>query len=286
MDWKSALVGALSRFLRPGIRSKSIALPLTLLLRGVAPRRGVARQNYDIVLPLLSAEEKERMLSGTYSHLVWTALEFIMLQRDPAQVLEWTDVEGEEYLRESDGAILLTGHVGNWELTAAWIAQAGYPVTGIVRESDDPSERGLIHEMRSRVGVRSLSKSAPMTRAVSLLKRGELLGILPDQHGGRDGIEVPFFGVKTSTSPGAAVFAYLTRRPLIPVFSQRISPCRHKIRFGPPLEWEKLGSRDETVADITRKVNGVMEQMVLEAPDQWLAQHKRFKEVYTAAFHG
>ena len=280
MNWKSALVGALARFLRPGLRAQCTALPLSLLLRAAAPRRSVALQNLAIALPELSESERRELLSGTYNHMVWTAVEFIMLQRNPRLVLDWVETEGAELLGSPQGAILLTGHVGNWELTAAWIAQSGHRVTAIVRESDDPSERGLINDMRSRVGVLTMSKNAPMTRAISLLRRGELLGILPDQHGGRDGIEVPFFGIKTSTSPGAAVFAYLTKLPLIPIYSRRLSPCRHRIRFGPVIEWEKLSTRDETIADITSKINRAVEQMVLEAPGQWLAQHKRFKGHY------
>ena len=280
MSWKSALIGALSGFLRPGIRAEAVASPISLLLKTAAPRRSIAMQNLAIAMPWLSDEEKKIIVSGTYEHLVWTALEFIMLQRDPKQVLDWVDVEGAELLDSPEGGIILSGHVGNWELGGAWIAQSGHKVTAIVREPDDISERGLIHEMRTRVGVMSMSKSAPMTRAVSLLKRGELLGILPDQHGGNEGIDAPFFGIKTPTSHGAAVFAYLTGRPLIPVFSRRISPCRHKIRFGPLVEWKKLGSRDDTIADITSRINSVMEQIVLEAPNQWLAQHKRFKGHY------
>ena len=153
------------------------------------------------------------------------------------------------------------------------------PDTG-VRESDDRDERGLIADMRTRLGVMSMSKRAPMTRAVSLLKRGEFLGILPDQHGGNEGIPVPFFGLETSTSPGPAVFAHHTGAPLVPIFSHRIAPCRHRIRIAPPVEWQKLSNRDDTIRAVTRKINEVVEQMVHEAPDQWLAQHKRFKEYY------
>lgn len=284
MNWKTRLIGFLSGLLRPGRRSACIAAPLSWLLRTIAPRKEIATQNLEIALLCESPERKREILSGTYNHMIWTALEFIMLQRDPSQVLEWVDTDEESLERlealRGKRAILLTGHVGNWELTAAWIAQMGHKVTAIVRESDDSTERGMIENMRSRLGIVSMSKRLPMNRAVSLLRREEFLGILPDQHGGNEGIQVPFFGVQTSTPQGAAVFAYLTGAPLIPVFTHRIAPCRHVIRIAPPIEWSKRENRDSTILDITGKINGVVEQMVLEAPDQWLAQHKRFKGHY------
>jgi KDO2-lipid IV(A) lauroyltransferase len=119
-----------------------------------------------------------------------------------------------------------------------------------------------------------------MTRVVSILRRNEFLAIMPDQHGGAGGIRAPLFGLKTPTSQGIAVFAYLTGKPIIPVFTRRISPFKHVMRFGPPVEWERASSRDETIYGITRAVNKAVEEIILEAPDQWLAQHKRFKEYY------
>ncbi len=282
MTWKSSLVDLIAHILRPGWRAGIVAVPLVALLRLAGPRAAVARKNLEIALPDETPERRRQILRGTYEHMIWVGLEALMLQRDPSQVLEWVEVEGSERLEALRGkpAILFMGHVGNWELTACWIAQMGHKVTAIVRESDDCDERGLIADMRARFGVMSMSKRVPMTRAVSLLKRGEFLGILPDQHGGNEGIPVPFFGLETSTSPGAAVFAYLTGAPLVPIFSHRIAPCRHRIRVASPVEWEKRKDRDDTIREITRKINEVVEGMVREAPDQWLAQHKRFKEYY------
>jgi KDO2-lipid IV(A) lauroyltransferase len=244
----------------------------------------VASQNLRFVLPDESPEGIKRLVGKTYDHLVWVALEFIMLQRDPKQVLDWVEVENASLLDSlvGEGAILLTSHVGNWEIVAAWLAQMGYRVTAIVRESRDVAERGLIYGMRQRVGVRCMAKTASMKGAISILRRGEFLGILPDQHdGGPGSVRVPLFGVEVSTPQGPGAFAYLTGRPLIPIFSRRLSPCRHLIRIAPPIGWEKLATREETILDITRRVNGAVELMIKEAPGQWLAQHRRFRGTYS-----
>lgn len=281
MSWKSAAVSAMSCLLGPGIFTEAVASSLTALLRAAGPRREVAMRNIARALPEASDERRREILAGTYRHLVMTGIEFIALQRDPRAVLDWVEAENADLLDELDGsgAILLTGHVGNWELSAAWVAQMGHKITAIVRESDDEGERGLIESMRERVGVACMPKTAPMTRCVSLLKRGEFLGILPDQHGGPEGIMVPFFGIETSTSQGAAVFAYLTKKPLVPVYAHRVAPFRHVLRVGPAIEWERCATREETIFCITKAINEAVERMVTEAPDQWLAQHRRFREL-------
>jgi KDO2-lipid IV(A) lauroyltransferase len=281
MRW-SWLANVFSKLLRPGASARILAVILSGLLKAIGPRRAVARKNLSIALPEAPPREIKRLVNETYCHMVWVAEEFLVLQRDPSQVLEWVTVDGADILSRysESGAILITGHVGNWEIMAAWIAQSGYRVTAIVREPDDEGDRGLIDSMRQRAGVRCLPRSATMKSAVSILKRGEFLGILPDQHGGSEGIMAPFFGIETSTSQGPAFFAYMTGRPLIPIFSRRLAPFRHEIKIAPPIAWEKQTTRSETVLSITKLVNKSIESMILEAPGQWLAQHRRFREFY------
>ncbi|MDR0617110.1 MAG: lysophospholipid acyltransferase family protein [Synergistaceae bacterium] len=281
MRW-SWLANAFSKLLRPGAGALLLAGTLSAALKAAGPRRAVAVKNLSIALPEAPPEKIKRLVNETYSHMVWVAEEFLILQRDPAQVLEWVAADGADILSRyaKGGAILITGHVGNWEITAAWIAQSGYRVTAIVREPDDSEDRGLIGSMRRRAGVMCLPKSATMKSAISILKKGEFLGILPDQHGGDEGIMAPFFGIETPTSRGPAFFAYTSGCPLIPIFSRRVAPFRHEIRIAPPIAWEKRATRDETLFGITKLVNESIERMILEAPGQWLAQHRRFREIY------
>jgi KDO2-lipid IV(A) lauroyltransferase len=134
--------------------------------------------------------------------------------------------------------------------------------------------------MRKNAGVRFISKTAPMTQALGVLKRNEFLAIMPDQHGGGEGLSAPLFGIETSTPRGAAVFAYLTKKPLIPVYTHRIAPFKHVMRFGDPVAWKRSENREDTVLSITCAVNAEVERIIKEAPGQWLAQHRRFRGHY------
>ncbi|MDR0764075.1 MAG: lysophospholipid acyltransferase family protein [Synergistaceae bacterium] len=280
MSFKASAIRFLMRIVRPGAVAACLALFFRGFFRLVPIRKRTAARNLEIALPEKTPRERVAILCKTYDHLVWMGIEFAALQRDPRLVLDWVDFENESALDGSKGGILLAAHVGNWELCCSRLAQGGHDVTAIVRESDDGGERGVIAEMRARAGWKFLSHTGPMTRALAVLKKNAFLAIMPDQHGGPAGIAVPFFGLETSTPQGPAVFAYLTKKPIIPVYIRRIRPFKHTMRVGEPIKWGDTGDRGSTIYGITAAVNREIERMVREAPDQWLAQHKRFKGCY------
>jgi KDO2-lipid IV(A) lauroyltransferase len=280
MSFKASAIRFLMKIVRPGASAACLALFFKGLFRLIPIRKQTAARNLEIALPDKTPREREAILWKTYDHLIWMGIEFAALQRDPRLALEWVDFENESALDDSKGGILLASHVGNWELCGSRIAQGGHDVTAIVRESGDDEERGVIAEMRARAGWKFLSHKGPMTRALAVLKKNAFLAIMPDQYGGRAGIAAPFFGLATSTPQGPAVFAYLTKKPIIPVYIRRIRPFKHVMRVGEPIKWKDSGDRDQTIYEITAAINREVEQMVREAPDQWLAQHKRFKEHY------
>lgn len=286
MNWKEILLKMIGACMRPGISSECLIKTFTAVLNGIGPRRDIALQNFKIAFPDSDEKQRCQWVRQSYEHLIRMGAECIMLQKDPRQVFEWVvSCRGGERLQKAaaggKGAILISGHVGNWELGASWVAQQRYaPLTGIVRHSQDPSEKSLVDQLRNKLGVQTLSKDAPMTRVVGLLRRGEFVGILSDQHGGNAGISTPFFGLPTSTSPGAAVFAWLTGTPLIPIRAVRLAPCRFEMVISPPIEWVKGSDRDAAILDITTKINEAVEEMVRAVPDQWLCQHRRFREHY------
>jgi KDO2-lipid IV(A) lauroyltransferase len=250
------------------------------LLRLIPIRKGVAKRNLEIILPDATDGERAKILRGTYDNIVQVGVEFAILQNNPKLSLEWVEAEDTKSLDNSPGGILLACHVGNWELAACWAAQSGYKISSILRESSDLGEREIMADMRAKFGVKCIPTTAPMTKALGVLKRNEFLAIAPDQHGGGDGTAIPLFGLETKMPRGPAVFAYLTKKPIIPVYIRRVAPFRHKLRCGPPLAWEEKENRDETILGIMKTINAERARIILEAPDQWLAQHRRFREHY------
>jgi len=283
LNWKVRAVLAFAKQIGFGWRAKALAACLAVPLKLAGPRAAVAMKNIDIVFPELSPAEKRKILRESYDNLVWTCIETLAQQRDPASRQTWVhEVEGSEYfeaaMKEGKGIIGLAAHIGNWELAASILASY-VPITAVIRNPDNSFYCELVEATRESSGIKTLDKRAPMIRGVSALRRGEVFGIMPDQHGGNEGIVVPFFGVKTSTLPGPAVFAYLTGAPIIPIQLTRLAPFKFKMIIDQPIEWKKLKDRESTIMDITVKANRCIEKMILRAPGQWLWQHRRFREI-------
>ena len=201
MGGKKSAIKSIARFSAPGWRAGAIALFIELCTFIARPRRQVALANIDIAYPGCSLDFKEGVLRGVYHHLAWTAAETLALQKDPAQSLEWVAAtEGEDLLAKAaeagKGAVILTGHLGNWELLAAWLCQRGYPLTAIVRDPDDADYRDTISEFRTRVGLKTLPKQANMKAAIDLLRPSFFAGAIrvsrfPLSHVDHSAVSVP-----------------------------------------------------------------------------------------------
>ena len=286
MSLKSLLSKTIASLANTGWRGIAIAKLFASILKVVKPRYSIAEQNYRIAFPNASSSEREKWIAESYEHMALMAVECLVLQKDVNQVHSWVvETVGVEYLQEAakagKGAILNVCHAGNWELGGAWIASQNLaPFSVIVRHPQDKDEKTLIETFRRRLGIRTISKYDPMLRMVRCLKQGEFLAILTDQHGGPDGISVPFFGVETSTSQGAAVFARMTKAPLISAICIRLAPFKYRVVILPPIDWQELNNREQTIREITTRINQSVETMISLAPGQWLSQHRRFREHY------
>ena len=282
MDAKVKATLAFAKTIKPGWHADILAKPLIAALRILRPRSAVAKRNMDFVFPGISHMEKVHLLDESYKNIVWTTLELFSWQRDAKIINEWTsEIQGREYIDAAfaggRGVIFVTAHIGNWEHAAAWVGH-NYDMTGIARHPDSSYQKELINAMRLSTGLKIMGKDEPMTRAVGILKKNGGLGIVSDQHGGGEGITTPFFGIETQSAQGAAVFAYLTGAPIIPVQSIRLSPFHFRIEVSPPITWHKEKDRTATINAITVLVNKAIENMVLRTPGQWLWEHRRFRE--------
>jgi KDO2-lipid IV(A) lauroyltransferase len=282
MGWKKNVMKSVARFSAPGWRAESLSGFLDFALRCARPRRREALANLALAYPESDGDFRESVLREVYFHLAWMTAEYLALQRNPEQCLDWIHgTDGEERLVKAagtgKGAIILTAHLGNWELLAAWLCQRGYPLTAIVRDPDDPDYRATIDEFRAHVGLKTLPKNANMKAAIDLLRKGGFLGILSDQLGDRHGgLEVPFMGRPATTFAGAASLAILANCPIVPVFSYREAPFIHRVEIYPPIPFPEAGNRGERILELTRRCNQAIEKAIRKEPGQWLWLHRRW----------
>ena len=179
--------------------------------------------------------------------------------------------------RKGKGALILTGHVGNWELMPVAAAMAGYSANVLYRPIDyAPLDRFFV-EARARFGLKMIPKDASLLRVFRALKRGETVAMLLDQNVGlHKGVMVDFFGRRACTSYGLAFIALKTDAPVLPFFVVREAKG-FTAEIGPEIPFIKTGDDRKDLEENTRQYNEALEMIIRRYPDQWLWVHNRWK---------
>jgi len=218
-----------------------------------------------------------------YEHMGLLAVEAgrIDLYR-PDNLHEWMEVEGldrlQRILARGKGAIFLTGHVGNWELTGQALACLGLPLHVFIKPLKNPYLDRRLQGLREQCGMRVHRKGSGMRWIIRLLRDGEAYGLMNDQDAGVDGEFFPFFGVEASTVTTAARIARHAGAAIVPVTSYRL-PCRtrSRLRIGPEVAVETGGEVGADVYATTLRCNRALEEAILEHPAQWIWSHRRWR---------
>lgn len=281
------LVRAIFRGLSPE-RAVAIGAGVGRLIARVrGPRTGVAYRNLEIAFPGWSREQRRRAVTSSFANVGRSVAEIALLSgRHRETLLDRIRFDGIEHLRAAQGAtshhgvILLTAHLGNWEMGAVAMARAGIPLTVVHHGFDNPLLGSLVTDWRRSGGMQTLELGSAGLGAVRALRRGRVVAMLFDQNANRDeGRFVPFFGVDACTRAGPALLAMRLGVPVVPAFLFRDGfGTRHIAKLSPALEIEPPGADPE--AALYRnlcRMNLAIERAVREAPDQWLWLHKRWK---------
>ncbi|HEX8803214.1 MAG TPA: phosphatidylinositol mannoside acyltransferase [Acidimicrobiales bacterium] len=168
------------------------------------------------------------------------------------------------------GPILVLPHLGSWEWSAYWLTRVqGLRVTAVVERIDPPALFDWFVEFRQRIGIDVVPLGADAGRAViSAIKQRHVVTLLCDRDIGGGGVEVTFFGERTTLPSGPAVLALRTGAPLLPTAVYDRGGIRHGV-VRPPLPVERTGAFRADVARVTQAIADGLEELIRAAPDQW-----------------
>lgn len=268
--------------LMPMRLARVVSGPISRLIKPLTGRGSVARINLEFALPELDRPDREKIERDSFRTLVRTYLEIPIVARlSRARIADLLGIANLDLLTSADvdrrGALLLSGHLGNWEILAlASSVACDRSFLVVVRNQRD---YGYLDRMRRRTGNRTvLFDRAP--RAVHReLADGGVVALLSDQSAGEGAIEAPFFGHSVPFFRGAARLAVRYRPVVIVGFavaSEKGGGYRTHLERIPidDLSSDRLGE-----AEFMRRYASILERAIRENPDSWLWHHRRFKRV-------
>ena len=243
-----------------------------------------AEANLRLAFPELSEAERQRIKRGTFRNLgrlLGEVSQFPKLNRQNIEsVVSYVGLEN--YLKaeaSGRGVILLTGHIGAWELSVFAHSIYGHPMSFLARRVDNPLVEQLAEANRTRFGNRSIDKKNSVREVLKTLKSGGVVGILADLNASREeGVFCDFFGIPACTTAGVATLALRTGAVVLPGYIVWDEASKiHRLHFEPPVETINTGNRDEDVQANTANYTKVIESIVRRYPDQWLWIHRRWR---------
>lgn len=183
-----------------------------------------------------------------------------------------------ELLNARTPCVVLTGHLGNWEVLGYMLATLGYDINAIARPIDNPLINDWILGIRERKGMKIITKWDATDRMLAVLRNGGALGFIADQNAGDRGMFVPFFGRLASTYKSIGLLAMRKQVPVICGYAHRL-PNGYNFEIGVtdvimPEDW---ADRRDPLYYITARYNRALETMIRQAPEQYLWMHRRWK---------
>ncbi len=182
-----------------------------------------------------------------------------------------------DVLAQNKGCIIVSAHLGNWELAGAVMAKLGYPLSIVALPHRDPRVNRFFNAQREFFGTTVIPTTTAIRRCMEHLRDNRLLAILAERDFTQHGIRMDFFGFPTLIPKGAALFALKSGAPLIPAFFLRKDNDDYEIEFLKPIyppQPAKVRYSDKDITDLMDKYVVIIESEIRKYPEQWLMFRK------------
>ena len=240
-----------------------------------ADRRRILLDNLQRIVPDATERDRRRLARRTLRNMTTSALDLFRLPSIGAEgVRTLVTCRGCEHLDAAaamgKGVIVVTGHIGPYELGGAWAAAAGYPIHAMV-EDLAPDVAAALASYRRATGMEIISMNQGLRSVFKLLAAGRIVVLVADRAVGntRGVVEVPFLGGVRPVPTGPATFAMATGAPIVVGFIT-LNPGRNPrylLEFTAP--FFARGRGDDERLRLTRQITDRLAAVVEKHPDEW-----------------
>jgi lauroyl/myristoyl acyltransferase len=238
-------------------------------------KRRIALQNMAQVLglPADHPEVKRAARCSMRNYMKYLA-EFLRLQHLSADEIAGAvrHVQGWEHLEEAlthgKGVIFVSGHFGNWDVGAAFLAR-NFNVTVVADTFRPPRLNELVQGIRRHTGIQVIGVDGAARKLFRALRQNQIVGLLIDRPVDSSGVEVTFFGQRTNMPAGAAALALKTGAVVVPMGMWRNCDNSYSGMIAPPIVPVSTGNFDRDVQALMQKIVHGLEEIIRLHPDQW-----------------
>ncbi len=246
-------------------------------------RRGrrVAEANLRVMYgDRLSPRRCRRLLMACYRHTARVLLDFFWFAcEDRERLCQWCAMEPRlaEWLKSHPGGIVITGHLGNWEVAGQTAVANGIELTSVAKRIGSAVTTRKVNRLRSRLGQSIVMADGAARGLLAALRRNRWVALLLDQATDpmQGGVWTDFLGLRASVSSLAAKLALKTGKPVGVVFAQALPDGRYLCRLLGTCHED--GRRDAAPEALTQQIVDLLCAAIRRHPTQWLVMYKRWK---------
>jgi phosphatidylinositol dimannoside acyltransferase len=239
-------------------------------------KRAVVSRHMRRVQPELSDRQNRRAVQKSYeSYARYYVETFRLPYLNSKQIQSGVSIEGFEHiesgLKLGKGVILALPHLGGWEWSGRWLIQTGHKLNAVVEKLESQQLFEMFLQLRRNYGVQVIPLDDSAGVAVQqALARNEIVALLSDRDIQGTGVDIEFFGERTTIPTGPAFFALRTGAALVPLatyFSKRLDG--HKTIVRPAIKVERLATLREDMQRISQDLAIELELLIRRDPAQW-----------------
>ena len=192
-----------------------------------------------------------------------------------ARIRGWEHLE--KAFAKKKGVLVVTAHLGNWELLSAALASR-HPAAAVAQKLYDTRFDKIITQFREKgLGVSMIKRGMALRGILEALRENQIVIVLCDQDTGKDGVFVPFFGKAAWTQSGTARIALKTGVPVVPAYVVRSFDGAYEMHVEKQIPPPIGADAEKNILEMTRRYTESIESYVKAYPDQWVWMHDRWR---------
>jgi len=240
----------------------------------------ISHYNLSLALPNLDKSKRNQIINNMWANYgkIFSEYMFINEFRQNFEFSKRIIIENKEELEkiksQKKPVIFISGHFNNFELMAMHLEKSNIDLAAVYRPLNNKFLNPIMERIRKRyICKKQIKKGISGTKELlKEFKKGTSIALMIDQRVS-EGIKSNFFGKEALTTTIPAQFVKKFGTAVVPIYIERLIDNTFKLKIHKSIEF----SNDETVNDITKRLNNILEKMIMTNPDQWIWTHNRWK---------
>lgn len=236
--------------------------------------RSFVKNNLKVIFPDKPDKELRQISRRVFCNFAKYLVDFFRFKKlDPEYIKKNIKLENLHYfdqaLEGGKGVVVLTAHLGNWELGGVVIALLGYPFWVVALPHKNKKVNDFFDGQRNSKGVKVITMGKAMRSCISHVRNNHMVALVGDRDFTEKGVIIDFFGKPTHFPEGPAALRLMTGAAIVPGFMLRNPDDSFTLRIEEPVKFNPTGDKLKDLTELVKVYKNILEDYIRKYPDQW-----------------